>query len=162
LTSKEEKTLDSEFLISLQRSSNQSRRILRCLCVGDTFRSKTPKPVFQKVKTRSTTALTFALRFVFQRNLKIAWAVAVALIGITFFVAQNGTLTHLREENRSLREQLLQEESLNKENARLSTLGVDPAESERQRQEHSELLRLRAEIGQLKRETAGVSCPEGS
>jgi hypothetical protein len=105
----------------------------------------------------ATTARVIALvRFVTRTNLKIALAVAAIIAGLMSIVTQNRMLKQLREENQVFRDQISQLQRVKEEKDRLSKRIIDASEVERQRKEHSELLRLRGEMAQLKREAAQV------
>lgn len=72
--------------------------------------------------------------------------------GLGFFVWQKQIGDRLREENARLREQTKDAEKLRSENAKLESERVDPDELKRLRDAQTDLLRLRGQVSQLKRE----------
>lgn len=87
-------------------------------------------------------------------NIKGTVAVGAALLGVATVVVQYRQLGQLREENRALRFQTAELESLKEETARLQNGKIDPEEIDRLRKQQSELLRLRGETAGLRRELA--------
>jgi len=91
-------------------------------------------------------------------NLKtgILGAVAVAVVAV-FWSAEHRSRIKLREENEALREQVERLKPLTDENARL-TKELDRAQNDPKLpdEELRELLKLRGEVGQLRRENAEV------
>ncbi|MGZ8899286.1 MAG: hypothetical protein ACXW3Z_04245, partial [Limisphaerales bacterium] len=81
-------------------------------------------------------------------------AVGAALLGVATVVVQHRQLGELREENRALRVQGEQLESLKEENTRLQNGRIDSDEIDRLRKGQTELLRLRGETAGLRRELA--------
>ena len=86
-------------------------------------------------------------------KLKAGLLGAAVVIGAgTPLVVQQQSLSHLRAENRDLRERSQQLDSLREGNQQLAGLRADSDELERLRKEVAELHRLRAEVAQLRRE----------
>lgn len=77
---------------------------------------------------------------------KLALITATALLVVAPLTLQHSALRQLREENRTLRQEVASVAGLQAENERLSRLKLDFDELERLRREHLELLRLRGQI----------------
>ncbi len=86
-------------------------------------------------------------------KLKAGLLGAAVVIGAgTPLVVQQQSLSHLRAENRDLRERSQQLDSLREGNQQLAGLRADSDELERLRRDVAELHRLRGEVAQLRRE----------
>ena len=90
------------------------------------------------------------LTFIAMTKLKITAALIVAGLA-TLVVYERQTNTKLRDENRVLREQVVQIEELRAENQRLSRAGSSAANGLSEQQSR-ELLRLRGQVGVLRRQ----------
>ncbi len=88
-------------------------------------------------------------------KLKLIAAVVIAAAVGTPLVLQHRANEALRAENTALREQTAQLEKLRAENQRLA--GQMEAEAARPLAEHEELMRLRGELGVLRRQLAGMA-----
>jgi RNA polymerase sigma factor (sigma-70 family) len=94
------------------------------------------------------------LKTVAMTKLKVGLLTVVAVAGLTIpLVRQHQTLTKLRSENSALRSQLDDLARLTAENQRLSNL-LSQANQPTQEAQTRELLKLRGEIGRLKRQMA--------
>lgn len=79
--------------------------------------------------------------------------VAVLLVGLVAgIIWQQSAINKLKAENEQLREKSNQTDALLAENERLSQDRIDPAELQRLRDNQSELIRLRGQVSQLKRQ----------
>jgi hypothetical protein len=76
----------------------------------------------------------------------------LAGFGVGVFVWQKFVATKLATENQQLRAEAGKVAALSDENARLASERVDPAELKRLREGQAELIRLRGQAGQLRRE----------
>jgi hypothetical protein len=81
---------------------------------------------------------------------KTAALLIVVLAGVSTAVFQHSTAERLRAENRDLRERVDQLAQLQQENERLSNLVTHSDRSAFSKEQASELLRLRGEVGQLR------------
>ncbi|MGD0536446.1 MAG: sigma-70 family RNA polymerase sigma factor [Verrucomicrobiota bacterium] len=88
-------------------------------------------------------------------KLKLIASVVVAAAVGTPLVMQHHANAALRAENTALREEAAQSEKLRAENQRLA--GQMEAEAARPLAEHEELMRLRGEVGVLRRQLAGMT-----
>jgi RNA polymerase sigma factor (sigma-70 family) len=96
------------------------------------------------------------LKTVAMTKLKVGLLTVVAVAGLTIpLVRQHQSLTKLRSENSSLRSQLDDFTRLAAENARLSNLLSQSTQPDPQSQTR-ELLKLRGEVGRLKRQLADI------
>jgi RNA polymerase sigma factor (sigma-70 family) len=97
------------------------------------------------------------LKTVAMTKLKIAVLTVVAVVGLTIpMIRHHQSLTKLRNENSALRSQLDDLARLTAENQRLTNLLSQPTGSSQEAQT-KELLKLRGEIGRLKRQIAETS-----
>ena len=76
----------------------------------------------------------------------------LAGFGVGVLVWQQFVTARLATENQQLREEVKKVAALTNENARLASGRADPAELERLRDGHTEFLRLRGQVAQLRRE----------
>ncbi|HMJ66470.1 MAG TPA: sigma-70 family RNA polymerase sigma factor, partial [Candidatus Binatia bacterium] len=104
----------------------------------------------------ATGAITFtSIKFILMSKLKVSAVSALVVAGVaTPFMMQHHHLSHAREENRALRQQARQAGVLRGENEDLSRqLSEARRSQELSRAQLSELLRLRGEVGPLRRES---------
>ena len=99
--------------------------------------------------TTATTLTTLKLMSMTKLKLGVISAVAVASVA-TPLVIQHQTQTRLRAENQSLRQRV---DDLAGENARLSNPGAPANSSQLSKDQLSELMKLRGEVGLLRRQT---------
>jgi hypothetical protein len=78
-------------------------------------------------------------------------SLGIAVAGAVGFVRQREELHALQAKAEALRWEATQLEHLRTQNERLRSLQIPPEESERLRAEHAAVLRLRAEVEELKR-----------
>ena len=89
---------------------------------------------------------------------KLALGIVGGVVVATTLAWQQHNVTRLADENAGLRRQVVAMRTIADTTIVPST--TDPAERSRLDQEHAELLRLRGEVGQLRRRNAGVSGAE--
>src|SRR5439155_5108481 len=87
-------------------------------------------------------------------KLKLGIIGAIAVAGVaTPLLLQHEAQVELREENRSLRQQIERQAQFKAENERLSNLIAQANGSQLSKDQLSELMRLRGEVGMLRRQT---------
>ena len=82
----------------------------------------------------------------------IIGATLAAAVGTGVYEARK--VSQLREENRILRQQAAEADTLRTENQRLAKLRADAGQPVQLREEHIELLRLRGEVARLRQQAS--------
>ena len=101
--------------------------------------------------TLGTQTTTVAMKLITLKTIAVALTSAVAAGAVTYF-AQQHEADHLRKDNQNLMEK--QAQLASERDTALSSAAANKAELERLREDQTELLRLRGEVGLLKRQTA--------